>query len=98
MKKFGKYIFLQRTILNKRVNFRKKFVSFCSVQWLVVDECDKLFEVGKQGFRDQLAVIYKACESAVLRRALFSATFSHDVEEWCNLNLDSVVSVSIGVK
>lgn len=54
--------------------------------------------MGKQGFRNQLAVIYKACESAVLKRALFSATFSHDVEEWCNLNLDSVVSVSIGVR
>lgn len=80
---------------NKILIFEKMFFS---VQWLIVDECDKLFEVGKQGFRDQLAVIYKACESAVLKRALFSATFSHDVEEWCNLNLDSVVSVSIGTK
>lgn len=76
----------------------KFLILICSVQWLVVDECDKLFEVGKQGFRDQLAVIYKACESAVVKRAFFSATFSHDVEEWCNLNLDSVVSVSIGTR
>lgn len=63
-----------------------------------MDECDKLFEVGKQGFRDQLAVIYKACESALVKRALFSATFSHDVEEWCNLNFESPVTVSIGTK
>lgn len=69
-----------------------------SVKWLIVDECDKLFEVGKQGFREQLAIIYKACESAVVKRALFSATFSHDVEEWCNLNFDSPVSVSIGTR
>ncbi|XP_054721162.1 probable ATP-dependent RNA helicase DDX52 [Uloborus diversus] len=68
------------------------------VQWLIVDECDKLFEVGKQGFRDQLAVIYNACDSAALKRAMFSATFSYEVEEWCKLTLDSLVSVSIGTR
>lgn len=25
-----------------------------SVEWLVIDECDKLFEAGAQGFRDQV--------------------------------------------
>ncbi|KFM71603.1 putative ATP-dependent RNA helicase DDX52, partial [Stegodyphus mimosarum] len=73
-------------------------ISLHRVQWLIVDECDKLFEVGKQGFRDQLAVIYKACDSADVKRAMFSATFSHDVEEWCKMTFDSLVSVSIGTK
>ena len=40
-------------------------VSFaCRVEWLVVDECDKLFEEGfyadlNRSFREQLAFIYK---------------------------------------
>ncbi|KAL4608426.1 putative ATP-dependent RNA helicase DDX52 [Arapaima gigas] len=67
-----------------------------SVEWLVVDESDKLFEEGKKGFREQLATIFLACTSPRVRRALFSATFALDVEQWCRLNLDNLVSVSIG--
>ncbi|KFZ54321.1 putative ATP-dependent RNA helicase DDX52, partial [Podiceps cristatus] len=73
-------------------------IDLTSVEWLVVDESDKLFEDGKSGFRDQLASIFLACTSHVVRRALFSATFAHDVEEWCKLNLDSVVLVSVGAR
>uniref|UniRef100_A0A4W3ICA9 ATP-dependent RNA helicase n=1 Tax=Callorhinchus milii TaxID=7868 RepID=A0A4W3ICA9_CALMI len=67
-----------------------------SVEWLVVDESDKLFEDGKMGFRDQLATIFLACTSHTVRRAMFSATFANDVEQWCKLNLDNVISVTIG--
>lgn len=68
------------------------------VEWLVVDESDKLFEEGKSGFRDQLAVIYKACDSRNVRRAMFSATFAYEVEQWCKLNLDNVVQVYVGAR
>ncbi|KAK6180767.1 hypothetical protein SNE40_008759 [Patella caerulea] len=71
-------------------------INLSSVEWLVVDESDKLFEDGKSGFRDQLAVIYKACDANNVRRAMFSATFSYDVEEWCKANLDNVIQVYIG--
>ncbi|XP_051534011.1 probable ATP-dependent RNA helicase DDX52 [Myxocyprinus asiaticus] len=71
-------------------------VTLKSVEWLVVDESDKLFEDGKTGFREQLATIFLACSSPKIRRALFSATFATDVEQWCQLNLDSLVSVNIG--
>ncbi|XP_038670336.1 probable ATP-dependent RNA helicase DDX52 isoform X2 [Scyliorhinus canicula] len=71
-------------------------VDLSRVEWLVVDESDKLFEDGKSGFRDQLATIFLACTSHNVRRAMFSATFAFDVEQWCKLNLDNVVSVSIG--
>ncbi|MBN3325204.1 SYNRG protein, partial [Atractosteus spatula] len=71
-------------------------VDLGSVEWLVVDESDKLFEDGKTGFRDQLATIFLACTCPQVRRAMFSATFAADVEQWCQLNLDSMVSVSIG--
>eukprot|EP00066_Takifugu_rubripes_P020660 XP_011609926.1 PREDICTED: probable ATP-dependent RNA helicase DDX52 [Takifugu rubripes] len=67
-----------------------------SVEWLVVDESDKLFEDGKTGFRDQLASIFLACSGSKVRRAFFSATCTSDVEQWCRLNLDNLVSVNIG--
>uniref|UniRef100_A0A8C5LYK7 ATP-dependent RNA helicase n=1 Tax=Leptobrachium leishanense TaxID=445787 RepID=A0A8C5LYK7_9ANUR len=73
-------------------------IDLSSVEWLVVDESDKLFEDGKRGFREQLASIFVACTSHLVKRAMFSATFAHDVEQWCKLNLDNVVSVSIGAR
>ncbi|XP_077403144.1 putative ATP-dependent RNA helicase DDX52 [Vanacampus margaritifer] len=71
-------------------------IDLSSVEWLVVDESDKLFEDGKTGFREQLAAIFLACSSAKVRRAFFSATCTQDVEQWCRLNLDNLVSVNIG--
>ncbi len=71
---------------------------FESVEWLIVDESDKLFEAGERGFRDQLATIYKACTAAQVRRAMFSATFAFDVQEWCKLNLDNVVTITVGTR
>ncbi|XP_015736629.1 probable ATP-dependent RNA helicase DDX52 isoform X2 [Coturnix japonica] len=73
-------------------------IDLTSVEWLVVDESDKLFEDGKSGFRDQLASIFLACTSHLVRRAFFSATFARDVEEWCKLNLDSIILVSVGAR
>uniref|UniRef100_H0WHD5 Probable ATP-dependent RNA helicase DDX52 n=1 Tax=Otolemur garnettii TaxID=30611 RepID=H0WHD5_OTOGA len=73
-------------------------IDLTSVEWLVVDESDKLFEDGKTGFRDQLASIFLACTSPKVRRAMFSATFAYDVEQWCKLNLDNVITVSIGAR
>ncbi|XP_059207702.1 probable ATP-dependent RNA helicase DDX52 [Centropristis striata] len=67
-----------------------------SVEWLVVDESDKLFEGGKTGFREQLAAVFLACSGSKVRRAFFSATCTPDVEQWCRLNLDNLVSVNIG--
>lgn len=67
-----------------------------NLQWLVIDECDKLFE---EDFREQLAFIYKACtRSKHLKRAMFSATFSDQLAEWFKMNLDNVVSLIVGGK
>uniref|UniRef100_A0A1A7XKJ3 Probable ATP-dependent RNA helicase DDX52 n=1 Tax=Iconisemion striatum TaxID=60296 RepID=A0A1A7XKJ3_9TELE len=71
-------------------------VDLSSVEWLVVDESDKLFEDGKTGFREQLATLFLACSGAKVRRAFFSATCTSEVEQWCRLNLDNLVSVNIG--
>ncbi|XP_064080327.1 probable ATP-dependent RNA helicase DDX52 [Macrobrachium nipponense] len=71
-------------------------VDLSNVEWLVIDESDRLFEGGVSGFRDQLAIIYQACTNSNIRRALFSATFAYEVQEWCKLNLNNVAMVSIG--
>ena len=68
-------------------------INVSNLHWLIVDECDKLFEAGKTGFREQLGFIYTACANPNLHRGLFSATYAHDVEQWCKLNLDNVVQV-----
>ncbi|XP_063222801.1 probable ATP-dependent RNA helicase DDX52 isoform X2 [Bacillus rossius redtenbacheri] len=73
-------------------------ISLSSVEWLVVDESDKLFEAGTRGFRDQLAVVYNACSSATLKRAMFSATSTPDVARWARKNLRQLALLSVGVR
>lgn len=67
-----------------------------SVEWLVVDESDKLFETGKRGFREQLAEIYRNCTHENVKRAMFSATYTPQVAKWCSKNIKNVVSVTVG--
>lgn len=72
-----------------------------SVEWLVVDESDKLFEAGSKeqtGFRDQLGTIYRACDTKDVRRAFFSATCSYEVEKWCKQTLNRLVTLTVGQK
>lgn len=74
------------------------FIIIISVEWLVIDEADKLFEDGKHSFRDQLSIIYKACSSSNVKHAMFSATYTHEVEEWSKIELNNIIQVSIGRK
>ena len=71
-------------------------LSLDKVEWLVVDEADKLFEAGVSGFREQLAVIHRACSGPGLRRALLSATLGPELEAWAKLSLDNMVRVRVG--
>ncbi|XP_065219051.1 probable ATP-dependent RNA helicase DDX52 isoform X2 [Planococcus citri] len=71
-------------------------ISLKSVEWLIIDESDKLFETGIRGFRDQLAVIYQACDSTNIKRAMFSATYTTEVAKWSRKNLKDLALVTIG--
>ena len=83
---------------NRMVYLLKEHPEYLSsAEFLIVDESDKLFEAGPKGFRDQLAAVYRACPASV-QRAMFSATLVPEVEQWCKLNLDNLVSVTIGVR
>lgn len=70
----------------------------CSVEWLILDEADKLFEDGVNSFREQLSQIYTACDSPSVRHALFSATLGSGVEEFTRAHFDSPVRVIVGLK
>ncbi|CAH1394757.1 unnamed protein product [Nezara viridula] len=73
-----------------------QILSLNNVEWLIVDESDKLFETGMRGFREQLAEIYKSCNNSEIKRAMFSATHTPQVAGWCKKNLKNVVSVTVG--
>ena len=68
-----------------------------SVEWLVLDEADKLFEDGYSGFKDQVAQIYRSCDHPDVKHALFSATLASGVEEFCRAFLDNPVRIIIGL-
>ena len=75
---------------------RKRELRLDHCEFLVVDECDRLFE---HGFRSQMSVIYQACAVSLrISRALFSATFNRRLEQWFQLNLDSVCTLLVGKK
>lgn len=66
------------------------------MQWLILDEADKLFEDGKNSFREQFDQIYGACDSETKKVGLFSATWTMPVAKWGRKNLKGLHTVSIG--
>ncbi|XP_043282729.1 probable ATP-dependent RNA helicase DDX52 [Venturia canescens] len=71
-------------------------ISLKNVEWLIVDEADKLFEDGKRGFRDQLQSISTVCTNDKLITAMFSATNTPVVAKWCRHNLKGLINVTVG--
>ncbi|XP_063974301.1 probable ATP-dependent RNA helicase DDX52 [Diachasmimorpha longicaudata] len=71
-------------------------INLSNVEFLIIDEADKLFEEGTRGFRDQLEQISNACTNERLKRAMFSATNTPVVTKWCRHNLKGLINVTIG--
>ncbi|EFN79685.1 Probable ATP-dependent RNA helicase DDX52, partial [Harpegnathos saltator] len=71
-------------------------ISLKNVEWLIVDEADKLFEDGIRGFRQQLDEITKACTNDNLHCGMFSATNTPVVTKWCRRNMKRLVTVTVG--
>ncbi|XP_031628090.1 probable ATP-dependent RNA helicase DDX52 [Contarinia nasturtii] len=67
-----------------------------NVEWLVLDEADKLFEEGKNSFRDQFNKIHAACSSGKVKVGLFSATWTMPVSKWGKKNTNNLCTISIG--
>eukprot|EP01135_Chromosphaera_perkinsii_P002837 Nk52_evm27s228 gene=Nk52_evmTU27s228 len=66
-----------------------------NVEWLVLDEADRLFELG---FLEQMDEIIAACDNPSVCRALFSATLPQGVEEMARSFLRSPLRITIGAK
>ncbi|KAF7994653.1 hypothetical protein HCN44_004125 [Aphidius gifuensis] len=71
-------------------------ISLKNIEWLVIDEADKLFEDGKRSFREQINEIINACTNEKLCTVMFSATNTAVVAKWCRHNLKSLINVTIG--
>ena len=65
------------------------------MKYLVLDEADKLFELG---LLDQTDEIIAACTSKTLHKALFSATIPAAVEELARSVMKDPIRVIIGTK
>ena len=80
----------------------KIFQNFLSkTKTLIIDEADKLFEESheknkERSFRTQLGEIFQILTK--FKCHFFSATYSSDVEHWCNTYLDEVVNITIGTR
>lgn len=74
---------------------RKKKLDLSRVEYLVLDESDKLFELG---LVKQVDTIVKACSNPSIMRSLFSATLPDSVEELARTLMHDAVRVIIGRK
>lgn len=71
-------------------------ISLNKLEWLILDECDRLFELG---FKDDLQIIYNNChQSDLLRRAMFSATMDNQLVKWSQVQMNNVAIVEVGGK
>ncbi|XP_040167298.1 probable ATP-dependent RNA helicase DDX52 [Anopheles arabiensis] len=72
-------------------------IDLSNIQWVVIDEADKLFEDSKNSFRDQLDTVLTACNNPSKTIALFSATQTRDVNLWVAKNVPNRIRFSIGL-
>ncbi|KAG2690240.1 hypothetical protein I3843_09G175100 [Carya illinoinensis] len=83
------------TPLRLRLAIRKKKLDLRRVQYLVLDESDKLFE---QGLLKQIDSVVKACSNPSIIRSMFSATLPDFVEELARTIMHDAVRVIVGRK
>ncbi|KAK8588709.1 hypothetical protein V6N13_087614 [Hibiscus sabdariffa] len=83
------------TPLRLRSAIKKKKLDLSRVEYLVLDESDKLFELG---LIKQIDAIVKACSNPSIIRSLFSATLPDSVEELARTIMHDAVRVIIGRK
>ncbi|OVA20088.1 Helicase [Macleaya cordata] len=81
----------------RRLQFaiRKRKLDLSRVEYLVLDESDKLFELG---FVKQIDLVVKACSNPSIIRSLFSATLPDSVEELARTIMHDAVRVIVGRK
>ncbi|XP_057983778.1 DEAD-box ATP-dependent RNA helicase 57 [Malania oleifera] len=83
------------TPLRLRWAIRKRKLDLSRVEYLVLDESDKLFELG---LVKEIDFVVKACSNPSIIRSLFSATLPDYVEELARTIMHDAVRVIIGRK
>ncbi|CAN6481900.1 unnamed protein product [Victoria cruziana] len=73
----------------------KRNLDLSRVEYLVLDESDKLFELG---FVEQIDAVVGACSNPSIVRALFSATLPDSVEELARTIMHDAVRIIVGRK
>lgn len=86
---------LVSTPLRLQFAIRKRKLDLSRVEYLVLDESDKLFELG---FVKQMDSIVKACSNPSIVRSLFSATLPDSVEELARTIMHDAVRIIVGRK
>ncbi|PKI32515.1 hypothetical protein CRG98_047095 [Punica granatum] len=74
---------------------RKRKMDLSRVEFLVLDESDKLFELG---LLKQIDFVVKACSNPSIVRSLFSATLPDFVEDLARTIMHDAVRVIVGRK
>ncbi|KAL1377587.1 hypothetical protein pipiens_016161 [Culex pipiens pipiens] len=71
-------------------------IDLSNIQFVVVDEADKLFEESRNSFREQLDTIMAACTNPCKVVAFFSATVTKEVSAWARDHMPTRVRFSVG--
>ncbi|KAG0162674.1 RNA-dependent ATPase rok1 [Apophysomyces sp. BC1015] len=90
-----KFDILISTPLRLVYAIKEKEVDLSNLQHLVLDEADKLLELG---FLEQTDEIFSACSTNNVQKSLFSATFSSTVEELAKSVMKDPIRVIVGTK
>lgn len=90
-----KYDIIVTTPLRLIDLIKKEAINLSSVQNLIIDEADKLFE---QGFLEQTDTILASLSSKNVQKTVFSATIPSGVEEMCQSIMIDPIRVIIGHK
>ena len=84
---------LVATPLRLKSLIEKKKCHLGAVQYLVLDEADKLFEMG---FVEQVDAAVAACDGPEVTRALFSATLPETVEQLARSVMTQPMRLTVG--
>ncbi|KAL4205425.1 hypothetical protein AMTRI_Chr01g137230 [Amborella trichopoda] len=86
---------LVSTPLRLQKSLVKRKLDLSRVEYLVLDESDKLFELG---FMEQIDSVVKACSNPRIVRCLFSATLPESVEELARTIMHDAIRIIVGRK
>ncbi|XP_030540676.1 DEAD-box ATP-dependent RNA helicase 57 isoform X3 [Rhodamnia argentea] len=83
------------TPLRLRLAIKNRKMNLSRVEYLVLDESDKLFELG---LVKQIDFVVKACSNPSIVRSLFSATLPDYVEELARTIMHDAIRVIVGIR